>query len=72
METDAPALLNLDAVKALLNIRTKAKFNEQLKAMVTTDAEKKMLVELAQQAGSDDVEAWKVDALRALAETAAV
>ena len=44
----------------------------QLKAMVTTDAEKKMLVELAQQAGSDDVEAWKVDALRALAETAAV
>lgn len=72
VETDAPALLNLDAVKALLNIRTKAKFNEQLKAMATTDAEKKMLVELAQQAGSDDVEAWKVDALRALAETAAV
>lgn len=72
VETDAPTLLNLDAVKALLAIRTKAKFNEQLQAMVTTTAEKKMLVELAKQAGADDAESWKVDALRALADTAAV
>lgn len=72
VETDAPTLLDLDAVKALLAIRTKAKFNEQLQAMVTTTAEKKMLVELAKQAGADDAESWKVDALRALADTAAV
>lgn len=72
VETEEPTLLNLDAVKALLAIRTKAKFHEQLQAMVTTDAEKKMLVELAKQAGSDEAEAWKVDALRELADTAAV
>lgn len=72
VETEEPTLLNLDAVKALLAIRTKAKFHEQLQAMVTTDAEKKMLVDLAKQAGSDEAEAWKVDALRELADTAAV
>lgn len=72
VETAEPALLNMDAVKALLAIHTKAKFHEQLQAMVATDAEKKMLVELAKQAGSDDAEAWKVDALRELADTAAV
>ncbi len=72
VEADAPTLLDLDAVKALLAIRSKAKFNEQLQAMVTTTAEKKMLVELAKQAGADDAESWKVDALRALADTATV
>ena len=56
VETEDPTLLNLEAVKALLAIRTKAKFNEQLQAMVKTDAEKKMLVELAKQAGSDEAE----------------
>ena len=56
----------------MLAIRTKAKFNEQLQAMVKTDAEKKMLVELAKQAGSDEAEAWKVDALRELADTSTV
>lgn len=71
-ETEAPVLLNLDTVKELLAIKSKGKFNDQLRAMVTTDAEKKMLVELAKQAGSDETEAWKVDALRALADTAAV
>ena len=72
VETNAPTLLNLEEVSKLLAIRSKAKFHEQLQAMVTTDAEKKMLVELAKQAGSDDAEAWKVDALRELADTAAV
>lgn len=72
VEMDAPTLLNLDAVKELLAIRTKAKFNEQLLAMVTTTAEKKMLLELAKQAGSDEAESWKVDALRALADTVVI
>ena len=70
VDVDAPDLLNMDAVKALLAIRTKAKFHERLGQMVKTNAEKKMLVELAKKAGSDDAEAWKVDALRALADTA--
>ena len=58
--------------KELLAIRSKAKFNEQLEAMVKTDAEKRMLVELAFSVGAEDAESWKVDALRKLAETAKV
>ncbi len=71
-ETVDPVLLNEESVKELLAIRTKAKFNEKLEAMVKTDAEKKMLVELASKAGAENSEAWKVDALRKLAETAKV
>lgn len=71
-DADDPFVLDLAAVKALLAIKKKKEFNEQLQAMVKTDAEKKMLVELAQQAGSDEAESWKVDALRALADTATV
>lgn len=69
METTAPALLDLDAVKALLSIKSKTKFNDQLQAMVKTDAEKKMLVDLAFQAGAEDAESWKVDALRNIADS---
>lgn len=65
-----PVLLDADAVKALLAIRGKAKFNERLAELVQTDAEKKMLVELANSVGAEDAEAWKVDALRKLADTA--
>ena len=72
VETNAPALLNLEEVSKLLAIRSKAKFHEQLQAMVKTDAEKKMLVELAKQAGSDEAETWKVDVLRKLADTAVI
>lgn len=72
VETAAPVLLNDASVKELLGIRSKAKFNEQLNALVKTDAEKKMLVELAFSAGAEDAESWKVDALRKLAETAKV
>ena len=61
-----------ESVKELLAIRTKTKFNEQLNAMVKTDAEKRMLVELAFNAGAENAESWKVDALRKLAETAKI
>ena len=71
-EVSTPILLNEESVKELLAIRSKAKFNEQLEAMVKTDAEKRMLVELAFSAGAEDAESWKVDALRKLAETAKV
>ena len=65
-----PSVLNVESVKALLAIKTKGKFHEQLESMVKTNAEKKMLVELAFEAGADEAESWKVDALRKLAETA--
>ena len=71
-EVSTPILLNEESVKELLAIRSKAKFNEQLEAMVKTDAEKRMLVELAFSVGAEDAESWKVDALRKLAETAKV
>lgn len=71
-EVSAPILLNEESVKELLAIRSKAKFNEQLEAMVKTDAEKRMLVELAFNVGAEDAESWKVDVLRKLAETAKV
>ena len=72
VETDPPALLNEESVKELLAIRQKGKFNERLAEMVKTDAEKKMLVDLAYKVGAEDSEVWKVDALRKLAETAKV
>ena len=72
VETEAPVLVDINSVKELLAIRTKAKFTERLNSMVKTNAEKKMLVDLAFRAGAEESESWKVDALRALAETAAV
>ena len=72
IETDPPALLNEESVKELLAIRQKGKFNERLAEMVKTDAEKKMLVDLAYKVGAEDSEVWKVDALRKLAEMAKV
>ncbi len=72
VETPPPVVVDLEAVKALLAIRSKTKFNEQLQAIVQTNAEKKMLVKLAFDAGAEKAESWKVDALRALADTAGV
>lgn len=70
VEVEAPSVLDLDAVKALLAMRSKAKFDERLKSIAQTDAEKRMLVGLAEQAGASDAESWKMDAIRSLAETA--
>ena len=72
VEVAPPALLDEDSVKELLAIRQKGKFNERLTEMVKTDAEKKMLVDLAFKVGAEDAETWKVDALRKLADTAKV
>jgi hypothetical protein len=68
VQTEAPVILDEDAVKALLAIKSKAKFNERLRELVSTDAEKRMLVDLAFKCGAEDAETWKVDALRALAD----
>lgn len=72
VEVAPPTLLDEESVRELLTIRQKGKFNERLNEMVKTDAEKKMLVDLAFKVGAEDAETWKVDALRKLADTAKV
>lgn len=72
VETASPVVVSLETVKELLAIRGKQKFYDRLETMVKTDAEKKMLVELAYKAGAEDYEAWKLDALRKIAETSAI
>ena len=72
LDVDAPALLNEESVRELLAIRAKGKFNERLQSMVKTEAEKKMLVDLAVKVGAEDSEAWKLDALRKLSDTAKI
>ena len=66
---DSPVILNEESVKELLAIKTKSKFNEMLKTLVQTDAEKRMLVEIAFKVGAEDSESWKVDTLREIEKT---
>lgn len=70
--TGNQTVLNTETVKELLAIRGKAKFNEKLNELVQTNAEKRMLVQLAFEAGAENAESWKVDTLRALADTMAI
>lgn len=65
-------VLNLDTVKELLSIRRKDDFQKRLEALVTTPAEKRMIVQIAKEAGGDDVAAWKMDAINAIADENAV
>lgn len=65
--TEAPVVLDIDAVKSLLAIKTKAKFNAALAELVKTEAEKKMVLELATAAGGEDYEAWKLTAIENIA-----
>lgn len=67
--TQEPIVLTEETVKELLAIKTKSKFNERLKDLVKTGAEKKMLVDLAFKVGAEDAETWKVDTLRTLSES---
>lgn len=64
--------LNGKSVAQLLAIRTKKEFNDRLQALVRTDAEKKMVVQLAKEAGGEEVVAWKMDAINQLAESVSV
>lgn len=72
LDIEAPVQLDLTAVVELLAIRSKSKFNERLNKIVQTDAEKKVLLDLAEQAGASDGEAWKLDAIRQIASTAQI
>lgn len=58
-EDATPQLLTLDAVKELLAVTPRANFEEELKKLVVTEAEKKMIVPLAKEAGIDEVEQYK-------------
>lgn len=62
-------VLNAETVKQLLAIKKKDEFNARLTALVTNDAEKKMIAEIAKENGGDDVAAWKMDAINKLAES---
>lgn len=65
-------ILDLESVKALLAIRRKEDFRARLAIMVKTPAEKRMIAQLAKEAGGDDVAAWKMDAINAVADENAV
>lgn len=67
-EEDA-VVLTVDAIKKLFSIRKKEDFQTALENLVKTDAEKKMVIALAKEAGGDEVAAWKMDAITALAQT---
>lgn len=70
VETGEDALvLNAESVTNLLAIKKKEEFQRQLTELVKTDAEKKMVVQLAKESGGDDVAAWKMEAINQLAET---
>lgn len=72
IEMEAPIIVDVDSVKELLAIRGKQKFNERLSAMIKTEAEKKMLIDLAYKAGVENSEAWKLEAIRQVADTALI
>lgn len=63
-----PIILNDVSIKELLAIKTKTKFKEKLNQLVHTEAEKRMLVEIAFANGAENAESWKVDALRELSK----
>ena len=71
-DVKAPVLLDASAVKELLAIRAKGKFHDRLAELVQTDAEKRMLIDLAYENGAENVEAWKIEELKALADTAKI
>ena len=50
----------METVVELLAVTPKAKFEAKLKEIVVTEAEKKMIVPLAKEAGVDDVESYKM------------
>lgn len=51
--------LDLNTVKDLLSVKTKTAFVDKLKKVVATEAEKKMIIPLAIEAGIEDCESFK-------------
>lgn len=65
-ETECEILLTLDNVKKLLATSPKASFEKELAKLVVTDAEKKMIIPLAKEAGIEDVEGYKKTSIEKL------
>lgn len=59
IEVSSASLLTLDNVKKLLSTSPKAAYEKELSRLVVTEAEKKMIVSLATEAGIEDVEGYK-------------
>lgn len=70
IEDGAPdvAALTVDAVKELLAIRKKEDFEKRLSEIAATQAEKRMLLDVAKEAGGDEVAAWKMQKIEAAAK----
>lgn len=62
-ENKEEILLTLDNVKKLLSTSPKAAFEKELNKLIVTEAEKKMIVPLAKEAGIDDAENYKIAAI---------
>lgn len=58
-EKPSTTLLTLDALKEVLAITPKTKFEEAVSKLVATEAEKKTVIELAKEAGIENVEGYK-------------
>ena len=59
-------LLTLENVKKLLTTSPRAAFEKELAKLVVTEAEKKMIVPLAKEAGIEEVEGYKKTAIEKL------
>ena len=67
-ESGDATVLNVDTVRELLAIRGKDAFQKRLESLVKTSAEKRMVAQLAKEAGGDEVAAWKMEAINAIAD----
>lgn len=64
-DEDIPSetLLTLDSMKELLKVTPKTAFEKELAKLVKTDAEKKTVVDIAKEAGIENVEGYKKTAI---------
>ena len=60
-------VLTVDRMKELLAIRKKDDFDRALAELASTGAEKRMLLRVAKEAGGDEVAAWKMQKIEAVA-----
>lgn len=58
-----PIQLTQDAIKSLLEISDKRKFNDVLSELVVTNSEKRMIVRMCEKIGVDDVASFKIAAI---------
>ena len=62
--TNKQQVLDVETVKALLAINNKEEFTERLKSLIVTDAEKRMIGVWLKEIGIDDIETYKINAIK--------